>query len=391
MKRIALILRPAGRRPLGAPVGRAPKCRAAAEVPVLGSKAFSEPFGAGFGHRRTGSDLQRRRPERRSPRNPLAQLGRPDRDRLRPQPDLPARRAATTASPPGSSSAPPSSASATSSAAYTRLEIRAPKHPGGKLTSGCSGRARRRSAKRLARRRPPCAAITRSAQRRARAGTKRPSEPRWSTTQRYPRSVRCGTRAKSAAGTRPPGQQRQRRGECGAGGVAAAGFVDQVPGGIALLGGQVGEETIRLGGAEREWTERAGAGLAAASSLPRAVPTEEQRQAEPAEAAVRVVDHRRPCHSLEGRAMRLRRRRPPVIPGAEVGQAARRDLGRRGDRRGHLAAGRRHRPARRGDRGALGSRTPGAGRAHLLDDPAAVHLGADARRTTRRPSARSSS
>ena len=53
-------------------------------------------------------------------------------------------------------------------------------------------------------------------------------------------------RATSAAGTRPPGQQRQRRGECGAGGVATAGFVDQVPGGVALLRGQVGEEAIGL-------------------------------------------------------------------------------------------------------------------------------------------------
>ena len=61
------------------------------------------------------------------------QLGRPDRDRLRAQPDLPAAAAATTASSARVELRATELGKCAEQVAYTRLEIRAPKHPGGKL------------------------------------------------------------------------------------------------------------------------------------------------------------------------------------------------------------------------------------------------------------------
>ncbi len=132
MKRIALIFALLGACLLGAPSANA-EVPSPVEVPILGSKAFSEPFGAGFGHVEPSVIFNGGDPSGEVSgihwqswggpmaigygRNPIFRPGggyfrKPARVELR----------ATKLG------------RCNDHVAYTRLEIRAPKHPGGHLT-----------------------------------------------------------------------------------------------------------------------------------------------------------------------------------------------------------------------------------------------------------------
>jgi hypothetical protein len=132
VKRIALILGLFGACLLGASSANA-KAPSAVEVPILGSKAFAQPFGAGFGHAEpkvifnggdpSGEVSQIHWQSWGGPmaigygRNPIFRPGG-GYFRTLARVELRATKLGT----------------CNDHVAYTRLEIRAPRHPGGHLT-----------------------------------------------------------------------------------------------------------------------------------------------------------------------------------------------------------------------------------------------------------------
>ena len=80
-------------------------------------------------------------------------------------------------------------------------------------------------------------------------------------------------------GPRQAGQQPQHRRSGGAGRGPVTGRVDQVPGGVALLDGEIGQQPVGLRGAERERPQPA-VGVGA----------QQQREQRLAQPAVAVVD-----------------------------------------------------------------------------------------------------
>jgi hypothetical protein len=131
VKRIALIL--AAIIALAIPVAANAEAEPMGEVPVLGSKQFSEPYGAGFGHPEpevifNGGDPSGEVSEIhwRSWGGPTA-IGYGRNPIFRPQGGFYRKLARVELRANKLSKC-------VGVAAYTRLEIRAPKHPGGKLT-----------------------------------------------------------------------------------------------------------------------------------------------------------------------------------------------------------------------------------------------------------------
>ena len=179
--------------------------------------------------------------------------------------------------------------------AYTRLEVRIPKHPGGKLGkwfdwSGVKIDLQAALLRQLrVRRDHPVRPAARPARNEATEEAAMLGDPAVAAFARAREAGEDGGRTGAAA------QQAQGGSERGAGAEALPGgrrdggrcvAKDEVPGRVSFFDAEVGEQPVRGGGPERQGTKGPGA-----------VPVQQQRQAPFAEAAVRVVDHRRLAHA----------------------------------------------------------------------------------------------